>query len=237
MRFTVPSRVYPLVQHCCQNSRAFHVKTINWDPQPFSRLVDAAFFMDSPEQRWIAEYRAGGIEALDRLIEHTRRPLYAFIAKMMNGHADSDEVFQEVWVRAMRNLDRYQNGKFLSWLFRIAHNLVIDRARKSSRLTSFDQAATEDGRPLEERLAEARPTPAEIAISRDLQAIIAKAVGQLPPEQREVFLLRTEGDLSFKEISNIQNVSINTALARMQYAVRKLRSELKDYAPDAGGLK
>lgn len=190
--------------------------------------------MDSPEQRWIAEYRAGSIEALGRLIEHTRRPLYAFIAKMMEGHADADEIFQEVWVRAMRSLDRYQDGKPLSWLFRIAHNLVIDRARKFGRLTSFEQAATEDGLPLSEQLPEPRPGPAGRAESADIQSEIAAAVGRLPPEQREVFLLRTEGDLSFKEIARLQEISINTALARMQYAVRKLRSELKEYSPHTG---
>lgn len=189
--------------------------------------------MDSPEQRWIAEYRAGDLEALTRLIQHTRGPLYAFIAKMMAGHPDADEVFQEVWIRAMRSLDRYKDGKPLSWLFRIAHNLIIDRARKFNRLTSFEQAATEDGRPLSERLPDLQPGPADQAESADIQNEIAAAVGRLPVEQREVFLLRTEGDLSFKEIARIQQVSINTTLARMQYAVRKLRSELKEYAPRA----
>lgn len=185
----------------------------------------------------MAEYRAGSVEALGRLVEHTRRPLYAFIAKMMEGHADADEIFQEVWVRAMRNLDRYRDDKFLSWLFRIAHNLVIDRARKTGRLTSFEQAATEDGQPLADRLAESRPGPAANLESQDMQATIAAAVSRLPPEQREVFLLRTEGDVPFKEIARIQKVSINTALARMQYAVRKLRYELREYEPGSGETK
>ncbi len=186
------------------------------------------------EQQWIREYQDGSVEALGRLVEHTRRPLYGFIAKMMGGHADSDEIFQEVWVRAMRSLDRYRDDRFLSWLFRIAHNLVIDRARKSNRLMSFDQAATEEGQPLSERLAEPAPGPAEMAAYDDTQAALAAAVARLPPDQREVFLLRTEGDVPFKEIARLQGVSINTALARMQYAVRKLRSELKEYADEQG---
>ena len=190
--------------------------------------------MDPIEKQWLAEYRAGQVESLGRLVEHTRRPLYGFIAKMMEGHADADEIFQEVWVRAMRNLHRYREDRFLSWLFRIAHNLVIDRVRKTGRFTSFETAASEDGQPLSERLMEARPTPAQAAVSADLQGVIGEAVGRLPPEQREVFLLRTEGDVPFKEIARIQGVSINTALARMQYAVRKLRSELRGYEPGSG---
>ncbi len=146
---------------------------------------------------------------------------------MMEGHPDADEIFQETWIRAIQNIHRYREAKFLSWLFRIAHNLIIDRARKRARLTSFEQALTENSQPLAERLAEPAPNPAENAASSDLQAHIAIAVSQLPPEQREVFLLRTEGDVPFKEIARIQGVSINTALARMQYAVHKLRSELR----------
>jgi RNA polymerase sigma-70 factor, ECF subfamily len=191
--------------------------------------------MDGMEKQWLDEYRAGSVEALGRLVEHTRRPLYGFISKMMQGHADADEIFQEVWVRAMRSLDRYKDDRFLSWLFRIAHNLVIDRARKTNRLTSFDQAATEEGQPLSERLAESGPGPAQRLLSEDLQSEIAAAVARLPPEQREVFLLRTEGEVPFKEIARLQGVSINTALARMQYAVRKLRYELRDCAPGGPG--
>lgn len=179
----------------------------------------------------MAEYRAGRVEALGQLVEHTRRPLYAFIAKMMQGHADADEIFQEVWVRAMRNLERYREDRLLSWLFRIAHNLIIDRSRKTGRLTSFDQIPAPDGLPLAERVPDSRPDPASVAESHDLQAQIAEAVSRLPPEQREVFLMRTEADLPFKEIARIQGVSINTALARMQYAVRKLRYDLRDYGP------
>ncbi len=198
--------------------------------------MDATGTMDPIEAQCISEYREGRVEALGRLVEHTRRPLHAFISKMMEGHADSDEIFQEVWVRAMRNMDRYRHDRLLSWLFRIAHNLVIDRIRKSSRLTSLD-AAPGDALPLGERLAEPSADPAAAAAGRDLAQRIAEAVSRLPPEQREVFLLRTEGDMPFKEIARIQRVSINTALARMQYAVRKLRYELREYGPDTGGTR
>lgn len=184
--------------------------------------------MEQPEQVWLAEYRQGRVEALGRLVDHFRRPLYAFISRMMDGHADADEVFQETWLRAIKNLDRFDDEKLLSWLFRIAHNLVIDRSRRAKPAASLDAPVREDDDPLGQRLAAAGLTPSAEAGGHDLGARIADAVGRLPAEQREVFLLRMEGDVPFKDIAKLQKVSINTALARMQYALAKLREELRD---------
>lgn len=184
--------------------------------------------MDQPEKVWLAEYRQGRVEALGLLVDHFRRPLFSFIAKMMQGHADADEVFQDVWVRAITNLHRYRDDRFLSWLFRIAHNLVIDRARRGKRLVELDRPHGDDRATLQNRLAAPAPDPADAADAKDLGRRIAEAVRRLPEDQRAVFLMRTEGDLPFKEIAKIQGVSINTALARMQYALRKLREELHD---------
>ena len=184
--------------------------------------------MEQPEQVWLAEYRQGRVEALGRLVDHFRRPLYAFISRMMDGHADADEVFQETWLRAIKNLDRFDDEKLLSWLFRIAHNLVIDRSRRAKPTASLDAPVREDDDALGQRLAAAGLTPSAEAGGRDLGVRIADAVARLPAEQRAVFLLRMEGDVPFKEIAKLQKVSINTALARMQYALAKLREELRD---------
>lgn len=184
--------------------------------------------MEQPEQVWLAEYRQGRVEALGHLVDHFRRPLYAFISRMMDGHVDTDEVFQEVWLRAIKNLDRFDDGKMLSWLFRIARNLVIDRSRRARPIASLDAPAREDEEPLGRKMATAGLPPDHEASGHDLGARIAAAVARLPAEQREVFLMRMEGDVSFKDIARQQQVSINTALARMQYALAKLREELKD---------
>ena len=184
--------------------------------------------MEQPEQAWLAEYRQGRVEALGQLVDHFRRPLYAFISRMMDGHVDADEVFQEVWLRAIKNLDRFNDDKLLSWLFRIAHNLVIDRSRRCKPSASLDAPVHEGDEALGQRVAAPGLTPATVAAGHDMGARIAAAVGRLPVEQREVFLLRMEGDLPFKDIARMQKVSINTALARMQYALAKLREELRD---------
>ena len=184
--------------------------------------------MEQPERIWIAEYRAGNVQALEKLVEHYRRPLYAFILRMTEGRDDAEEIFQEVWFRAIRKLDSYKQKSFLSWLFRIAHNLVIDRGRKRKPEHSLQERQDEEGPSLESRIESPGLGPADEADSRDLGRRIKAAVANLPDEQREVFLMRTEGGLPFKEIAKIQGASINTALARMQYALAKLREDLKD---------
>jgi RNA polymerase sigma-70 factor, ECF subfamily len=173
---------------------------------------------------------------MGRLVEHYRRPLYAFLYKMLEGRAaDADEVFQEVWFRVIKNVERYEDQSFLSWLFRIAHNLIIDRARRT-KMTVDLRDGHEDGLPLEERLPSPKLGPESEAAGRDLGTRIRAAVARLPDEQREVFLMRTEADIPFKEIAKMQKTSINTALARMHYAVLKLREELRgDYESLARG--
>lgn len=184
--------------------------------------------MEQSEREWISAYRRGDMEALGRLVEHFRRPLMSFISRMLEGHADAEDVFQEVWYRAVRNFSSYRDDRFISWLFRIAHNLVIDRARKRKPIVELP--SENDENPIEERLADAGVRPDGAASGKDVGVRIREAVQQLPPEQREVFLLRMEGDVPFKDIARMQGVSINTALARMQYALAKLRAGLRtDY--------
>ena len=195
--------------------------------------------LDHPERQWIAEYRKGRVESLSLLVEHFRRPLYGFIVRMTESVNDAEDVFQEVWLRAIRHMDSYHEKNFLSWLFRIAHNLVIDRVRRQKPVSSFpDTPFTTSSTRWEDRIPDTRSTAPDRQIAmRDVGPRIAAAVAKLPMEQREVFLMRMEGDLPFKEIARIQKVSINTALARMQYALNKLRQDLKSDYEDLSGIR
>jgi RNA polymerase sigma-70 factor, ECF subfamily len=182
--------------------------------------------MDQDDSVLLAAYRSGNTEALGTLVEKYRRPLFGFILRFSGGREDSEEVFQEVWVRAIKSMNHYRQKSLLSWLFRIAHNLMIDRVRRRKFMVSIDTASNEDGVPLGEQLSDKGLCPAGLFGGRDLGLRIEAAAAKLPPEQREVFWLRMQADLSFKEIAKIQKCSINTALARMQYALSRLRNEL-----------
>lgn len=173
----------------------------------------------------LTRYRAGDPNALDALIEQYRRPLYGFILNMTNRPGDADDVFQDVWLRALRNMDKYENHGFLSWLIRIARNLIIDRFRKRQPEVSYEQE-NEEGCSMEDTLADHRRGPDDNLAIDDMALSIRNAVGELPEDQKEVFLMRIEAELTFKDIAIIQGVSINTALARMQYALTKIRTKL-----------
>ncbi len=193
--------------------------------------TEAAGTMEISDGELLARYRGGEVSALEELVEKYRRPLFAFILNMTEGRGDADEIFQEVWFRAIRNLKRYKQKNFLGWLMRIAHNLVIDRARRKKPDVSLDQAPRggDEDMALINRVPSRETGPDGLAEAGDLGQVIAAAVATLPLEQREVFLMRTEMELPFKEIAGIQDVSINTALARMQYALGKLRPMLREH--------
>lgn len=187
--------------------------------------------MEQPELEWLAQYRDGDPEAMGRLVEYYRRPLFGFILRMTEGAADAEEIFQEVWLRVIKSQHRYTHKNFKSWLFRIARNLVIDRARKRKPIVDLHAGYTESNEDVFETRVEAGGLDARDCVdARDIGNRIAAAVRELPDEQREVFLLRTEADMPFKKIASLQGTSINTALARMQYALAKLRDALRgDY--------
>ena len=195
----------------------------------FDRCINSLNDMKTSDELLIAAYRDGEVEALDGLVLRYKRQLFGFIVDMTGSSNDADEVFQEVWYRVIRKLHLYKQKNFLGWLIRIARNIIIDRARKRKPDVSLD-AENGNGGALRDTIAGAGPGPADHIKSCDLAKRLERAISALPKEQKEVFLMRIRTEISFKEIASIQGVSINTALARMQYAVTKLKPALlKDY--------
>jgi len=175
--------------------------------------------MDEPEDMaLIQRYAAGDEHAFEQLYHRYRKQLYGFLYNMLNGSAvDPDELFEETWIKVIEKLPQYQDqGKFSAWLFRVARNLFIDRIRAEKKrefmLTGDELPDVPDWSMRPEKELE----------TRDTLGMIEQALSALPAEQREVFLLRQQG-LAFKEISAIQNCSLNTVLGRMHYAIGTLR--------------
>lgn len=186
--------------------------------------------MEQTDIECINAYLNGDANALEPMVEKYKRPLYSFILKMTEGREDTDEIFQETWFRALKNIRKYKHKNFLNWIFRISHNLVIDRARRNKRQISMQSpTGGNDGtQTIEDRLPATGISPGVEVGGTHLGVRIDAAIEHLAPDQKEVFMLRMYANTSFKEIARIQGCSINTSLARMQYALTKLRSILKE---------
>ena len=156
--------------------------------------------------------------------------IYNLGARMCHRREDADDLVQNTFLNAFRYLGTFRGeARFRNWLFRIAHNLVIDRARRNKRHISLQTAMGDDEtNTLEDHLPSPGISPAEEVGGSHLGERIEAAVQILSPEQKEVFLMRMYANTSFKEIAKIQKCSINTCLARMQYSLTMLRSILKD---------
>lgn len=184
----------------------------------------------------VKKYKNGDLSAMEALVSRHGSALMGYIVNMTGSRSGADDVFQEVWARAIKKIGTYKQDNFPGWLMRIARNFVIDEARKKRPNLSLDYESDE-GLSLKQTVSDGTPAPDRRIAAGELGKSIAQAVEALPPEQKEVFILRVKSDMPFKEISKIQGTSINTALARMQYALAHLRDLLKDeYAQLEGAI-
>ena len=179
----------------------------------------------------IKKFLIGDETAFEELYERYRRQLYAFLSNLIGAGAECDEVFEETWLKVIDNLPRYKDdGRFGAWLFRVARNQFYDRLRRNRHERENLSLDTEEPPQI---AAPAGYGPGERAELNEVEKLVNAAVAELPCELRETFLLRQQG-VAFKEIAEIQQCSINTALSRMQYALRALRKALS--AIDRGVL-
>ena len=181
------------------------------------------------DQVLLNHYLSGDRSAISQLIERHSRRVKDYIHMMVKDRDVADDIFQETFIKAVRVIDegRYtDNGKFLSWILRIAHNQVIDHFRAQRQNKSVSEAEADydvlGTLKLSERTVEDSMVCEQI--ERDVRALVEL----LPSEQREVVIMRYFSGLSFKEIAEQTDVSINTALGRMRYALINLRRMIKE---------
>lgn len=174
----------------------------------------------------VAAYRSGDIGALETLVARHGGSLMSYLRGSAGNAEDARDGYQETWRRVIRHIDGYRSGNFRAWLTTIARHWLIDSARRRRPTASLD-AAEAEGATWHRRLAGREPPPSAGLVAEDVLRGVARLVAMLPPEQREVFLMRTQQELSFAEIARILKVPLNTALGRMHYAVTKLRRGLE----------
>jgi RNA polymerase sigma factor (sigma-70 family) len=181
------------------------------------------------DQELVQAFLDGDESCVETLINRHRTKVYTYILLTIKNQSLAEDLFQETFIKVIQSLRRGKykdNGRFLSWVIRIAHNLIIDHFRKEKQLNSISNDDTEVDLFNSKKLAE--DNIEEFLVSDQIRKDLRRLINELPNDQREVVLLRHFGGLSFKEISEHTGVSINTALGRMRYALINLRKMIDE---------
>lgn len=176
----------------------------------------------------INAYIQGDEKSLETLIYRHKDKIYTTIYMLVKDKYLAEDIFQDTFLKAIRTMQagKYsEQGKFLPWAVRVAHNLCMDHFRKARKTLPI---VTQDGKDLLSILITNAQPPNMRMETQQVDTSVRKLIELLPEEQREVISLRIYGDLSFKEISNLTGVSINTALGRMRYALINLRKMISE---------
>ena len=174
-------------------------------------------------------YAAGDAAAFDALYARHKGGVYRYLLRQCRQGVAVDELFQDVWMNLIRARASYTpSAKFATYLYRLAHNRLIDHYRASGqvRLVSADDEAHEEA--VAALPADRGVEPEMRAENRELGERLKGAVGSLPPLQRDAFLLQQEAGLSLNEIAELTGVGVETVKSRLRYAVNKLRNDLSD---------
>ncbi len=180
------------------------------------------------DQTLIGQYLKGDDKSFEILLNRHRDKIFTSIYLFVKDQDLAADIFQEVFIKIIDTLrkGKYNHeGKFLQWVMRISYNMCVDHFRRSKRRTKVSSTETFD---IFDVLELKDDNMEQIMIKSQLHKKVRTLVDQLPPEQREVVILRHYADMSFKEIAALTRVSINTALGRMRYALINMRKLIED---------
>ncbi len=177
----------------------------------------------TPDSNLVSDYINGNEYALEILIKRHQQRLFSFIYSKVKNRDITEDIFQDTFIKVIRTLKKgnyNEEGKFLPWVMRISHNLVIDYFRKSNRMPKFRNTDEFD---IFSVLGDDVLNAERKIIKEQIHADVRELINELPEEQKQVLVMRMYNDMSFNEISENTGVSINTALGRMRYALINLR--------------
>ena len=176
----------------------------------------------------VSKYISGDEKSLEVLFNRHKQRIYSFIYSKVYDRDLSEDIFQDTFIKVIKTLklgNYNEEGKFISWVTRIAHNLVIDHFRKNKRIPKFENSHDFD---IFSVLKNSDIDIENQMIKNQIHSEVKKLINFLPNDQKEVLVYRYYNDLSFKEISEKTGVSINTSLGRMRYALINLRNIIKN---------
>ncbi|MEW6508188.1 MAG: sigma-70 family RNA polymerase sigma factor [Bacteroidota bacterium] len=173
------------------------------------------------ENNLIDRCRRGESAAFGPLVKIYKNRLFSYLFKISGDRNMAEDIFQETLIKVWKGFSRYsEQSRFSSWLFSIAHNTAMDSIRKKNS-NKFVELVEEPDNFL------GNSNPLKELVDKEVSKNISAAVDHLSPKQREVFLLRTYGEMTFKEISELTDEPLNTVLSHMHYSVKKLRNILR----------
>ncbi len=198
---------------------------------------------DPTDEALMIRFQRGDRAAFALLVRRHQGPLYNFALRHLRAPQLAEDVVQDAFVRVVQNAGEFKHeARFTTWVYTITRNLYIDQLRKRAlrKHPSLDQekpGEEGDGPTLGEQTADTRASVERDATGSELKERIAKAVEELPEEQREVFLMREVANLPFKEIAEVTGVPENTVKSRMRYALERLQQALSEYEEYSRALK
>lgn len=182
----------------------------------------------TPDSTLVKDFIKGNEKSLAVLINRHQQRLYSFIYSKVLNRDIAEDVFQDTFIKVIRTLKKgnyNEEGKFLPWVMRIAHNLVIDHFRKTNRMPAFKNTEEFD---IFSVIGDGNLNAEKKMIQEQICTDVRALIEELPAEQKEVLIMRMYKDMSFKEISENTGVSINTALGRMRYALMNMRKLIEN---------
>ena len=185
-------------------------------------------YQSMTDTQLVIQFQDGNMSAFEALIARYQDKLYSSILFLVKDKYLAEDMFQETFIRiidTLRNKRYNEEGKFLPWALRIAHNLCVDHFRKVKRTPSI---LTGDNQDIFEVINVVEETAEQRMMRRQTHDTMYAMLDKLPEEQREVIVLRHFGDMSFKDIARLTNCSINTALGRMRYGLINLRKMMTE---------
>lgn len=184
--------------------------------------------IQTPDAILVNNYIAGDESALAILVERHQSKIYGYIYSKVSDRDLTEDIFQETFFKVIHTLKskKYYNeeGKFLSWVLRIANNLIVDKFRSDKKM--FLKRDTEEY-SIFSTITDNSPNIEKELIKNQVDMDLKKIIQELPQDQKEVLMMRYYSDMSFKEIADITGVSVNTTLGRMRYAITNLRKVIE----------